>query len=87
MLDNLKKLHGDRGGGALKYLHDVQIEATRDSSLIAVQILRALVLSEWKSWRHHSPAEKRALDVQRKVFTGVTWCKYCLKKILEGKEN
>lgn len=49
MLDNLKKLHSDRGGGAVKYLHDVQIEATRDSSLIAVQILRALFLSEWKS--------------------------------------
>lgn len=40
---------GDRAGGALKYLHDVQIEATRDSSLIAVQILRALFLLEWKS--------------------------------------
>lgn len=78
---------GDRGGGALKYLHDVEIEASRDSSLTAVQILRALFLSEWKSWRHHSPAEKRALDVQRKVFTGVTWCKYCLKKIWEGKGN
>lgn len=45
MLDNLKKL----AIGALKYLRDVEIEATRDSSLTAVQILRALFLSEWKS--------------------------------------